>query len=50
MIQIGGFLDLHPKKEIFLFNSFGLEGFKELVLHNDQKVLNKTLYGTEKLN
>ena len=29
MIQIGGFLDLHPKKEIFLFNSFGLEGFKE---------------------
>ena len=22
------FLDLHPKKEIFLFDSFGFEGFK----------------------
>ena len=22
------FFDLHPKKEIFLFNSFGFDGFK----------------------
>ena len=38
------FLDLHPKKEISLFNSFGFEDFKEFVLQNDQKVLKKTLY------
>ena len=43
-------LDLHPKKEIFLFDSFGFEGFKEFVLQNDQKVLNKLLCGIEKFN
>ena len=39
------FLDLHPKKEIFLFNSFkeGFKGFKELIPQDDQKVLNKIL-------
>ena len=25
------FLDLHPKKEIFLFDSFGFHGFKEYI-------------------
>ena len=44
------FLDLHPKKEIFLFNNFGFKGFKEFVFQNDQKVLNKILYGIEKFN
>ena len=43
-------LDLHPKKEIFLFDSFGFEGFKEFVLQNNQKVLNKLLCGIEKFN
>ena len=41
------FLDLYPKKEISLFDSFGFEGFKEFVLQNDQKVLNKILYGKD---
>ena len=44
------FLDLHPKKEIFLFNSFSFEGFKEFILKDDQKVLNKVLYCIEKFN
>ena len=44
------FLDLHPKKEIFLIDSFGFEGFKEFILKDDQKVLNKILYGIEKFN
>ena len=35
------FLDLHPKKEIFLFDSFGFEGFKEFLLQDDRKTLNK---------
>ena len=43
------FLDLHPKKEIFLFHSFKegfegfFEGFKEFIPQDDQKVLNKIL-------
>ena len=44
------FLNLHPKKEIFLFDSFGFEGFKEFILQNDQKVHNKILYGFGKFN
>ena len=44
------FLDLHPKKEIFLFDSFGFESFKEFILQDDQEVLNKILYGIEKFN
>ena len=42
------FLDLHEKKEIFLFDSFGFEGFKEFVLSDDKNILNKILYGLEK--
>ena len=26
------FLDLHPKKEIIMFDSFGFKGFKEFVI------------------
>ena len=42
------FLDLYPKKEIFLFNSFGFDGFKEFLLQDDKKTLNKILYGIKK--
>ena len=42
------FLDLHERKEIFLFNSFGFEGFKEFVIDNDRNILNKILFGIEK--
>ena len=42
------FFDLHERKEIFLFNSFGFEGFKEFVIDNDRNILNKILFGTEK--
>ena len=43
------FHGLHPKKEIFLFESFGFDGFKEFLLQDDKKALNKILYGTKKL-
>ena len=43
-----GFLDLHPEKEIFLFDSFGFEGFKEFLLQDDRKTLNKILYGIKR--
>ena len=42
------FLDLHLKKEIFLFDSFGFDGFKEFLLKDDKKILNKILYGIKK--
>ena len=43
------FLDLHPKKEIFLFDSFGFDGFKEFLLQDDKKTLNEILYGIKKI-
>ena len=42
------FLDLHKRKEIILFDSFGFESFKEFVIDNDRNVLNKILFGIEK--
>ena len=44
------FFDLHPKKEILLFDSFSFEGFREFILKDDQKVLNKILYCIEKFS
>ena len=42
------FLDLHLKKEIFLFVRFGFEGFKQFIMQDDRKILNKILPGIEK--
>ena len=35
------FLDLHPKKEIFLFDSFGFEGFNSLLCRTIERFLIK---------
>ena len=43
------FLDLHSKKEIFLFGSFGFDGFKEFLLQGNKKILNKIFYGIKKI-
>ena len=42
------FLDLHPKKEIFLFDSFGFTGFTKFIIDNDINILNKILFGIQK--
>ena len=42
------FLDLYPKKEFFLFDTFGFEGFKEFLLQDACKTLNRILYGIKK--
>ena len=47
-MQWWSFRDLHPKKETFLFDCFGLDGFKEFLLQDDKKTLNKVLYGIKK--
>ena len=38
------FLDLHPKKDIFLFDSFGFTGLKKFIIDNDEKLLNRVLF------
>ena len=40
-MQWWSFLDLHPRKEILLFDSFGFEGFKEFIIDDNRKTLNK---------
>ena len=42
------FLDLHPRKEFFSFDSFGFEGFKEFIIDHDRKTLNKILFRIKK--
>ena len=44
------FLNLHPKKEIFMVISLGFQGFKEFVIQDDQKIINNIFYGVEKFD
>ena len=41
------FLDLHPKKEIFLFDSFEYSGFKEYIMQDNKITLNKILFSNK---
>ena len=38
------FIDIHPKNNLFLFDSFGIEGFKLFIVNNDQDIINELLY------
>ena len=42
------FLDIHPKNNLFLFDLFGIEGFKLFIVDNDQDTLNELLYNFKK--
>ena len=42
------FMDIHPKNNLFLFDSFGLEGFKLFIVNNDQHIINQLLYNFNK--
>ena len=42
-----GTLDIHPKREIFFFNAFGIIGLKNF--QDDQKTIEKILIGIEKM-
>ena len=44
------FLNLYPKKEIFMFASFGFVGFKEFIIQDDQKIISMIFYGVEKFD
>ena len=42
------FIDIHPKNNLFLFDSFGIEGFKLFIVNNDQDIINELLYNFKK--
>ena len=42
-------LDSKPKTDIFLFDSFGLDGLKHFIIQDNREVIKKILFGTEKM-
>ena len=42
------FINIHPKNNLFLFDSFGLEGFQLFIVNNDQGIINELLYNFKK--
>ena len=42
------FTETHPKNNLFLFDSFGIEGFKLFIVNNDQDIINELLYNFKK--
>ena len=44
------FMDIHPKKNLLLFDSLGLIGFKNFIVDNDEKITDELLYNFKKCN
>ena len=42
-------LDIEPKTDLFFFDSFGLDGLKYFIVQDDQKIVEKILFRTEKM-
>ena len=42
------FLDIYPKKNLLLFDSLGLDGFKYFIVDNDENIIDKLLYNFKK--
>ena len=42
------FLDIHPKNNLFLFDSLGSEGFKLFVVDNDEQIISDLLFNFKK--
>ena len=42
-------LNIEPKQNIFFFDSFGLDGLKHFTIQDDRNVIEKILFGTEKM-
>ena len=43
-------LDIEPRNDIFLFDSFGLERLKHFIIQDDKKIVEKVLLGIEKMD
>ena len=44
------FSGLTSKKGIFFFDSFGFTGFKEFIMNDDEKIINRLFCDLKKLN
>ena len=44
------FLDIHPKKDLLLFDIFGFVGFKQFIVDNDKNIIDKILFNLEKVD
>ena len=42
------FMDIHPQKNLFLFDGLGIEGLKFFIVNNDDKIINELLYDFKK--
>ena len=42
------FMDIHPKRNLLLFDSFGLDGFKFFIVDNDEAIIDELLYSFNK--
>ena len=42
------FMDIHPPKNLLLFDSLGLEGFKFFTVDNDENIIDELLYNFKK--
>ena len=38
------FLDIDPKKDLLLFDSFGFVGFKQFIVDDDKNIIDKMLF------
>ena len=48
--HLWSFLDIYPKKDLVLFDSFGFVGFKQFVIDNDSTIIDKMLFSLKKTN
>ena len=46
--HLWSFLDIYPKKDLVLFDSFGFVGFKQFVIDNDSTIIDKMLFSLKK--
>ena len=42
-------LDIEPKTDIFIFDSFGVDGLKNFIIQDDKKVIEKILFKTDQM-
>ena len=42
-------MDIEPKTDLLFFDTFGVDGLKSIRIQDDQKVIEKILFGTEQL-
>ena len=41
-------MDIHPRKNLLIFDSLGLEGFKFFIVDNDENIIDELLYNFKK--